>query len=160
MRSNKKTITWCLKQKRGIKLVEPNPALCGEYLRKAEGSLKMLNAALERDEREWVAITAYYARYDAVYALFLRCGIVSEIHECTLAALDFFFADEGIVSKSLTDELRESKDSRIDAQYYVAAELDADPNPDAEKARAFVLDIEKVLDRLDEKTIRKIRSKF
>lgn len=160
MRSGKDMVKWCLKQNRGIKLAEPNPVLCREYLKKARGSLNMLTAATERGEDEWAATIAYYARYYAVYALFQRCGIISEIHDCTIAAFGYLFADERIVDSSLHRELLASKDSRIDAQYYVMEEPAALSGEDASKARGFVLAIEQALDKLGEEMIGKIRGKL
>lgn len=160
MKSGKDQVKWCLKQKRGIRLDEPNEVLCKEYLKKARGSLNMLSAAIERHEKEWAATIAYYACYYAVYALFQRCGIISEIHDCTLAAFDYLFTGEGIVDSNLYEEIRASKDSRIDAQYYIMEETKDDPSADAESARAFVLAIEEALDKLDEDTIEKVRNKL
>ena len=160
MRSNRDKVKWCLKQKRGIKFVEPNEVLCREYLKKARSSLKMLTAALEQDAQEWAAAIAYYARYYSVYALFQRCGIVSEIHDCTIAAFGYLFAEEGIVDKNLHEELQASKDTRIDAQYYVGEEPEFAPEEDAEKAREFVLKIEEVIEKIDEKMIEQIGNKF
>ena len=161
MKSDKEKVKWCLKQKKGIRIDEPNPTLSMEYLKKARSSLNMLGAAIEKEEEEWAATIAYYARYYAVYALFEKCGIISEIHDCTIAAFSYLFADEGIVPSSLHDELIGSKESRIDAQYYVKDELDKTRLcKDAEKARAFVLAIEEVLDRINEDTIEKIRSRL
>lgn len=52
MKLGKDQVKWCLKQKRGIRLDEPNEVLCKEYLKKARGSLNMLSAAIERHEEE------------------------------------------------------------------------------------------------------------
>ena len=96
----------------------------------------------------------------AVYALFQRCGIISEIHDCTIAAFGYLFVEEGIVDSSLYDEILASKDCRIDAQYYVLEEQDEDPSAEAEKAGAFVLAVEELIDRLGENMIGKARSRL
>ena len=152
---------WCLKQKKGLRLEEPNPVLGREYLKKAQGSLNMLSAAIEREEEEWIATIAYYARYYAVYALFQRCGIISEIHDCTLSAFGCLFEGEGITDKGLYEEIILSKDNRIDAQYYVVDEMDVKRlKEDTEKARRFVLALEETLNRLSDETIEKVRQKL
>lgn len=43
-------ISWCLRQKRGIKLEESNNTLCKAYIDKATSALNMLDAATEKDE--------------------------------------------------------------------------------------------------------------
>ena len=86
-------ISWCLNQKRGIKLEEPNNNLCQAYFKKAKGSLNMLLSALEKEEIDWIATTAYYSRYFALYALFQKCGIKSEIHDCSISLMNFLFIE-------------------------------------------------------------------
>ena len=58
-----------MKQRKGIRIIEPNPNLTKEYLRKAISSLNTMNAALQVRETDWIVTTAYYARYFALYAL-------------------------------------------------------------------------------------------
>ena len=41
----------------------------------------MLASAIEKNEIDWVATTAYYARYFVVYALLQKCGIKREFNE-------------------------------------------------------------------------------
>ena len=67
-----RSIIWCLKQKRGIRIIDPNENLVKEYVRKATGSLNTMNAALQINETEWIMTTAYYARYFALYALLMK----------------------------------------------------------------------------------------
>ncbi|MBU0461156.1 MAG: hypothetical protein KJ574_01080, partial [Nanoarchaeota archaeon] len=86
-------IGWCTRQEKGLKLDSPNSNLCFAYLKKAKSALNMLDAAIERDEDDWIATTAYYARYFSLYALFRKCGIKSEIHDCTIAAMRFLFVE-------------------------------------------------------------------
>ncbi|MGM5488712.1 MAG: HEPN domain-containing protein [Nanobdellota archaeon] len=82
-------LAWC--RKKGIKLIPPNENLAQAYLKKAYSSLNMLTSAIEKKEYEWMASTAYYARYFAVYALMMKCGIQSEIHDCTLHIVQKLF---------------------------------------------------------------------
>ena len=43
-------VFWCWKQKRGIKIEEPNDNLCKAYIQKAKSALNMLDSAIEKDE--------------------------------------------------------------------------------------------------------------
>lgn len=56
-------ILWCLKQKSGIRLEEPNETLCKSYLKEANDALISMNLNKKAGLRRWVITTAYYARY-------------------------------------------------------------------------------------------------
>ena len=62
-KDSKSHVSWCWKQKRGIKIEEPNNNLCHAYIEKAKGALNMLDSAIEKEEIDWIATTAYYSRY-------------------------------------------------------------------------------------------------
>lgn len=161
MRSVEDNIKWCLRQKRGIKLEEPNENLSATYIQKAKGALNMLTAAMDQEEIDWIATTAYYARYFAFYALLQQCGIKSEIHDCTISLLRFLFVDGQMVEEHFYDELVLAKELRIDVQYYVATELDTEKlKKDASTARSFVLKMEEVIDALAVAQIKEIRAKL
>ena len=115
----KSHISWCMKQKRGVKLEEPNDNLCTVYLTKAKSALNMLTSANEKEEVDWIATTAYYARYFAFYGLLQKCGIKSEIHDCTISLMHFLFVEGKLIEKHFYTELQLAKDLREDMQYYV-----------------------------------------
>jgi len=117
-----RSIIWCLKQKRGIKIIDPNENLVKEYLRKATGSLNTMNAALQINETEWIMTTAYYARYFALYALLMKLGVKSEIHDCSIAVARLLVR-EGILTENLVNDISQAKEMRVDVQYYVTREL-------------------------------------
>ncbi len=118
-----RSIIWCLKQKRGIRIIDPNENLVKEYLRKATGSLNTMNAALQINETEWIMTTAYYARYFALYALLMKSGVKSEIHDCSIAVARLL-AREGILTENLVNDISQAKEMRVDVQYYVTRELE------------------------------------
>ena len=74
-------LVWCFKQKRGIRKIEPNQNLTKAYLKKATSALNTMTATMEINETEWTATAAYYARYFALYALLMKIGVKSEIHD-------------------------------------------------------------------------------
>ena len=154
-------IAWCLKQKRGIKLEEPNSNLCEVYIKKAKSSLNMLSSALDKDEVDWIASTAYYARYFVCYALLQKIGIKSEIHDCTISLMHFLFVEEGLIQEDLYQELQSAKELRVDTQYYVAEDIDDKIlKTDSEKARGFVLKMEEVIEQCSEEHIQTAREKL
>ncbi len=165
MKSNEKNpqshVSWCLKQKRGIKIEDPNDNLCSVYLKKAKSALNMLSSASEKDEVEWIATTAYYARYIAFYSLLQKCGIKSEIHDCTISLMRFLFIEENLIEEKFCNELQLAKELRVDTQYYVAEELDKEKlKTDSETARNFVLKMEEVIENLTGEKINKLREKL
>jgi len=52
------TIRWCLNQKSGLELIEPNPNMSNSYLMMAEESLSIVNN-IEKS-KIWTATAAYY----------------------------------------------------------------------------------------------------
>ena len=157
----KNHISWCWKQKRGIKIEEPNSNLCKVYIKKAKSSLNILESAIEKDEIDWISAAAYYARYFAFYALLQKCGIKSEIHDCTISLMHFLFVDEKIIEEHFYSELESVKELRIDTQYYVAEDIDLDKlKKDSETARSFVLRMEGAIENITEEQINITRNKL
>lgn len=153
-----RSIIWCLKQKRGIKIIDPNENLVKEYLRKATGSLNTMNAALQINETEWIMTTAYYARYFALYALLMKLGVKSEIHDCSIAVARLL-AREGILTENLVNDISQAKEMRVDVQYYVTRELEQGKvRRNVESARKFVLEIEKAIEKITTEQIKSIRN--
>jgi uncharacterized protein (UPF0332 family) len=70
-----RTIVWCLKQKRGIRIIQPNENLTKAYLKKAISALNTMNTASEIGETDRITTTAYYARCFALYALLMQTRI-------------------------------------------------------------------------------------
>ena len=157
----KRKIKWCLNQKSGIKLEEPNENLKKEYLKKAKSSLNMLNSALEKNEIDWIVTTAYYSRYFSLYALLQKHGIKSEIHDCSINLFKFLFIDQKLIDEKYFKEIKESKDLRVDFQYYVVSETnEKEIKKHSKKAREFVLEIEKFIENLKKKDVENIRDKL
>ncbi len=153
-------ISWCMKQKRGIKLQEINQNLCDVYLKKAKSALNMLNSAEEKKEVDWIATTAYYARYFAFYAFLQKCGIKSEIHDCSVSLLYLLLVEEGYLDKKHYKDFFSAKELRVEIQYYVALELDKEKlKNSSETAGPFVLKIEEIIDKITTKEIEFLRNK-
>ena len=91
-------ISWCKAQKRGINIIPPNPILAEEYFKYAGETLTALKT-IGNLSFLWSATMKYYFEYFTVYALLVKIGITSEIHDCTIALCDFleqkiYFATE------------------------------------------------------------------
>lgn len=59
------SIEWCLKQKSGIEIIEPNENMPNSYLDMAEESIKVIDKM--EQSRIWTATTAYYTFYYSLY---------------------------------------------------------------------------------------------
>jgi len=117
----------------------------------------MLTAANEKD---WIATTAYYARYFAFYAVLQKYGIKSEIHDCTISLMKLF-VEENIIEEHFYTELLLAKDLRVDTQYYVGREIDINKlKKDSETARSFLLRMEKAIAETEKEQISRIIEKI
>jgi len=77
-----------------------------------EADATLENVFLTRGK--WKLITAYYACYNALYSLLMKCGIKCEIHDCTIELMNLlgFTRDD-------TDFMARLKEDRIQVQYYL-----------------------------------------
>src|SRR3989338_2571436 len=160
MKEKKDDYSFCFKKAGGLKLVNPNERLVEVYKKKSRSALNMLESAKEKQEDEWILDTSYYAKYFMVYALFMKVGIKSEIHDCTIFALKSIFCDLEIISPELYKDLSDSRDLRVGSLYY---DKDFGKNEILNKSNTapnFCLEVESILDSLSKEDIIKIRKMF
>ena len=126
-----------------IRMMEPNSIIANDYIRKAEEALKNMEIT---PSIEWKVVSAYYACYNALYAILQRTGINCENHDCTIklmASLDF--------TQEKITFMKELKTQRINAQYYVNRPYKlAEQN----KVKQFVLECKKTIITTNIKQIR------
>ena len=111
-----------------------------------------LDAGIE----DWTVSASYYAKYFTVYALLSKIGATCEIHDCTINLFEYLFA--GRISGDLIIELKESKEERIEAQYYTQ-ELNVDVETMAGHTKEFILHIEEILSKLTSEDISSMRKR-
>jgi|GEM_PF-364989 len=146
MQDNKRYLIWCLKQSKGIGLVKPSENLVKAYLRKSRNAMKSMEVNAGVGITEWAVSASYYAKYFTVYALLQKIGIKCEIHDCTIALFDHLFHDS--IPKPMIQELRRSKEDRIETQYYTQ-EIKMDLKQVMNETKNFVLEIERIIDGLN-----------
>ncbi len=152
-------IIWCLKQNKGIKLVKTNDNLCDAYLKKSNNSLKSMNLNEKAELHDWAVDAAYYARYHVIYALLQKCGIRSEIHDCSINLIKFLFGDK--IPEDILKELETAKKQRIDLVYYTNRLLSIQEiKKNIESAPKFVLFVEKVISELNNIETDKVRQRL
>src|SRR3989338_3832075 len=76
------SISWCIRQKDGLELIEPNINVSRSYAKMAEESIETLPGVA--NSRIWTAVASYYIFYYSLYSLMMRIGIKCEIHPCSL----------------------------------------------------------------------------
>jgi uncharacterized protein (UPF0332 family) len=138
-------LKWCTKQSKGIRIIEPSEIIAKDYLRKADESLAMM---VNSPSNEWKAVGAYYAAYEALYALLQKTGIKCEIHDCSLEMMKIFdFTDEEAKFVHFL------KKQRIDAQYYVDRKYVV---AQEDKVKEFVLKCKEKIETINFEEIREM----
>jgi len=160
MKENDQDFEFCFKKASGLKLISPNDNLVEVYKRKSKSALNMLNSAIEKEEDEWILDTSYYAKYFMTYALFMKTGIKSEIHDCTIHALKSIFEELGIISQELCQDLEDSRDLRVRALYYDKDFGKKEILNKAGTAPNFCLKVESIIDGISKEDMVNTRKKF
>ncbi len=151
-----KKIEWCCNAKNGIELVAPNVNLANAYLLKAESSLE--TAALAKS-KDWKVSASYYSMYFSLYAVLQRIGVKCEIHACTITFAKEFLKE--FFSKDEFSLLDEAFDARQDMQYYVDRSVsDKIYLRILARTPSFMSHCSEIKDKLNEATIRKIRTEL
>ncbi len=104
----------------------------------------------------WIATTKYYCEYFAIYALLMKIGIKSEIHDCSIAVCHLL-ETEGIIPKKYTKILEQDKQLRIDNQYYLK---NKEVIVDYDKLVEYVLTIKNIFSTITQEKINQIRNKI
>jgi len=149
-------LKWCIRQKNGISLVEPNSNLAKAYIKKAEEALESMRINTVRD---WKISTAYYTMYFSLYAVLTKIGVKCEIHTCTVEFARNFL--KGYLEEKEILFLADSLKARVDAQYYVDRNVpDLQFEDMIRKAPIFFVKCKNILLKLTEAKINGIRSQI
>ena len=140
-------LSWCKKQKSGIELTSLKIHLAESYLKESKENLDVCLKL----KGKWKIIIGYYACYNALYSILMKCGVRSEIHDCTIKLMDFFdFSKEDKVF------IENFKKSRIKSQYYLKEEKPIDDR----NTKLFILRCRTIYNNLSNKEIKEIRNKL
>ncbi|MEM5811662.1 MAG: HEPN domain-containing protein [Candidatus Aenigmatarchaeota archaeon] len=153
-----KKLRWCLKQRKGIKLVKPSDNLCRAFFSKAKLALKSTIVNAKAGLIDWAISASYYAKYFSVYAILSKIGIKSEIHDCTLEVFNFLFSEK--IKQELIEDIITSKEERIEAQYYTQVKTIKDLNKLIENTRSFINELEELAENISEEDIESMRGKL
>lgn len=148
-------LKWCCDQNKGLKLIKPNDNLAKEYIESAEETLYFLQGNKNKSNM-WLATTKYYCEYFSVYALLMKLGIKSEIHDCTIEVCRVL-EERKIVPEGYTKKLEDDKELRIDNQYYLK---NIAININLIELREFILKIKDKINSITLDEINKIRDEL
>ena len=151
------SIKWCLANKNGIKLIEPNANMSNSYLKMAEESIYVLNGI--KNSRIWLATTTYYIFYYSLYSLMLRIGVKCEIHACSLefmkkCLIEYYDeTDMKMIEKAFS--------ARIDLQYYSDRPVDERViNETSKYCKDFYIKTKDIISKITETQIDLVRKKL
>ena len=151
-------MSWCLKQKKGIRLIEPSNNLSRSYFLMAEDSLKvMINE--KNNSLRWAISSCYYSMYYSLYSILMKIGIKSEIHSCTISFMENFLRDYYSVEEVVL--INKAFDLRNTIQYYAERVIDkSDSKEIFGKAAEFYNKSKEIVGSLNHDEIDDIRNKL
>lgn len=147
-------IDWCLKIKNGLRIVEPNSRLSKSYLKQSKASLLRANKNFEDKDLLWTTITIYYSEYYALYSFLQKIGIKCENHQCSIIVADYLLNTEKI------NIIREHKNKRIDAQYYISIDQEDKIKDMLNEAQNFISYFDELVSNISEEKIKNYRTKI
>ena len=106
-----------LKSEGKLEIVEPSEYIVNSYLIKSNKCTIAAKAVFDVGVYENAVSEAYYPMYNAVLALFFKCGIKCENHSAAAIIMRDFFKLE-----KLNQTFSKIKKERIDNQYYLTPE--------------------------------------
>lgn len=148
------TIRWCLQQKDGLSLVDPNGTISESYIGMAEESAGILKRV--ESSKIWTATATYYIFYYSLYSLMLRIGVKCGIHSCSIEfmrqCLSVFYNNKDF------DMIEKAFKARIDLQYYSDRPVDDRIIEETRKyCILFFIKTKDILSQITEKQINEIR---
>lgn len=141
----KKHLIWCKKTIKQIDVVTSSENIARARIAQARDSIRAMEVNRHEGLADWVITASYYAKYFAVSALFAQFGIKCENHACAVTLFGYLFDD--IISQDTIHNFAQSKDQRIEAQYYSSAK-NVDLDEVTHQTKRFVLDMENLLDNV------------
>jgi len=151
------SIKWCLKQRNGLEIIEPNKNMSDSYIGMAEESINIMGGV--EKSRIWTTTASYYIFYYSLYSLMLRIGIKCEIHSCSLEFMRLFLGD--FYSQKDVIMIEKAFSARIDLQYYADRPVDEKIIEEIRRyCKDFFIKTKEVLARISEAQIKGIREKL
>ena len=144
-------LNWCFKIKDGLAMAEPNERLAKSYLEEAKASLERAEKNFADGDLLWTTVVIYYAEYYALYSFLQRIGVKCENHACSILATTFLLGEEK------TKTINKHKGKRIDAQYYMRIDKEAEIKTMLQQAKMFVAEFDEMVSNISQNEINSYR---
>lgn len=151
-------IKWCLNQRGGLELVEPNTNMSDSYIKMADESLGLLKD-VENKSRVWTASICYYTMYYSLYSLMMRIGVKSEIHSCSILFMKEFLG--GYYDRTDMKMIEEAFTARNNLQYYTDRPVNEKTLGAVKNhCRLFLIKTKEAIMAINQTEIKEIRKKI
>jgi uncharacterized protein (UPF0332 family) len=148
-----------LKEEGKLRLTEPSEDMCLSYIDKSENCIRSAKLLLQNKLHENSIAISYYAMYDSLSALLAKAGIKCESHAGSIFILGSIFE-----KADLSKAIHKAKRKRVDKQYYVSTEKDAELEGTAKGmflgAESFVVEMKLLINSMNTERTRAIRDKL
>lgn len=149
-----KKIGWCFKIREGLKIVEPNERLSKSYLEQAKSSLLRAKKDFEDKDLLWTTVAIYYTEYYALYFFLQKIGVKCKNHSCSILAVSMLLGEDKTVV------IKDHKNKRIDAQYYMKVGQEDNVGLMLKEAQNFISVFDELVSNLSDKEIKEFRDKI
>jgi uncharacterized protein (UPF0332 family) len=148
------SVRWCAELKDGLKLMQPDDVLARSYLKEAWTSLKRAEKNFKDGDLLWATVVAYYAEYYALYSFLQKIGAKCENHFCSIVAA------ENLLGPEKTRTIKEHKEKRTDAQYYMRIGKESQIIEMLRDAKVFVSDFDVMVSKINREETDAYRKKL
>jgi len=136
-------LKWCFKLKEGLRFSEPNERLSKSYLEHAKSSLLRAEKDFEDKDFLWSTVAIYYSEYYALYSFLQKIGIKCGNHTCSILTVEI------ILGKEIIKTIKDHKDKRVDAQYYMKIGQENKVKEMLQDAKMFVSCFDELISNLN-----------
>lgn len=140
---------------RGIRIVQPDLALAGRHLAKAQHNVKAMLYLIKGNFLDWAVNASFYSMYHCCLAILAKFGYESRNQDCTFAVIETLIEDKKIdlpieklrriasADRSQVMDSDEVIELREDAQYGTGTVFDVGQVKTLEKETMEFLEIAK-----------------
>ena len=118
------TLERCLGSGRS-KRCSPDKRIVRKELDAATDDLERAKRTFIEEDAKWSSIQAYYSMFHSARALVVAAGYREKGHRCLIAAMRTLYVSEGILERSIVDDLELCMEVREEADYAMIEDLDS-----------------------------------
>ena len=149
------SIRWCLNQKDGLEIIEPNKVMADSYIKMAEESISVLKGV--EASKIWTATATYYIFYYSLYSLMLHIGVKCEIHSCSIEFMKKHLGN--FYNKKDIEMVEKAFSARIDLQYYANRPVESKTIEETKVyCKTFFIKTKDILAKITEEQIKSIEN--